>query len=104
MFVEKIVLVVLADGCLDVNTEIENLKNAVVKVCFVPLSLRNSQRLERLIILHQSLKAGQPVFFGCDVGQFSEGSSGIMDTELFEYEVGNHSSPAVSRIVIIYDP
>jgi bleomycin hydrolase len=36
--------------------------------------------------LYQTLKAGQPVFFGCDVGQFSEGSSGIMDTELFEYE------------------
>jgi aminopeptidase C len=37
---------------------------------------------------YQTLKAGQAVFFGCDVGQFSEGSSGIMDTELFEYEVG----------------
>jgi hypothetical protein len=36
---------------------------------------------------YQTLKAGQAVFFGCDVGQFSEGSSGIMDTELFEYEV-----------------
>ena len=41
--------------------------------------------------MHQSLKAGQPVFFGCDVGQFSESSSGIMDTELFEYEVGIYS-------------
>ena len=36
---------------------------------------------------YQTLKAGQAVFFGCDVGQFSESSSGIMDTELFEYEV-----------------
>jgi hypothetical protein len=26
-----------ADEYLDVNTEIENLKNAVVKVCFMPL-------------------------------------------------------------------
>jgi Peptidase C1-like family len=40
-----------------------------------------------LIFSYQTLKAGQPVFFGCDVGQFSQGSSGIMDTELFEYEV-----------------
>ncbi|KAG5637985.1 hypothetical protein H0H81_002346 [Sphagnurus paluster] len=49
---------------LYVNTEIENLKSAVVKL----------------------IKAGQPVFFGCDVGKFSENGSGIMDTGLFEYE------------------
>lgn len=60
---------------LYVNTEIENLKNAVVK----------------------SLKAGQPVFFGCDVGQFSEGSSGIMDTELFEYENAFDISLSLSK-------
>ncbi|EIW63272.1 peptidase C1B bleomycin hydrolase [Trametes versicolor FP-101664 SS1] len=49
---------------LYVNTEIENLKQAVVK----------------------QLKAGQPVFFGCDVGQFSDRNAGVMDTALFEYE------------------
>ncbi|KAI0949686.1 hypothetical protein AcW1_009219 [Taiwanofungus camphoratus] len=49
---------------LYVNTEIEILKNAVVKM----------------------VKAGQPVFFGCDVGQFSDRDLGIMDTALFEYE------------------
>ncbi|KAH9858672.1 peptidase C1B bleomycin hydrolase [Lenzites betulinus] len=49
---------------LYVNTEIENLKQAVVK----------------------QIKAGQPVFFGCDVGQFSDRVAGIMDTGLFEYE------------------
>ncbi|KAI0630402.1 peptidase C1B bleomycin hydrolase [Trametes polyzona] len=49
---------------LYVNTEIENLKQAVVK----------------------QLKAGQPVFFGCDVGQFSDRQAGVMDTGLFEYE------------------
>lgn len=59
-----------SQGCLlpviaDVNTEIEILKNAVVKM----------------------VKAGQPVFFGCDVGQFSDRDLGIMDTALFEYEV-----------------
>ncbi|CCM01155.1 uncharacterized protein FIBRA_03203 [Fibroporia radiculosa] len=49
---------------LYVNTEIDNLKDAVVKM----------------------IKAGQPVFFGCDVGQFSDREAGVMDTKLFEYE------------------
>jgi bleomycin hydrolase len=35
----------------------------------------------------QMIKAGQPVFFGCDVGKFSDRNVGIMDTALFEYEV-----------------
>jgi bleomycin hydrolase len=60
---------------LYVNTEIENLKSAIVK----------------------TLKAGQAVFFGCDVGQFSEGSSGIMDTELFEYENAFDISLSLSK-------
>ncbi len=47
------------------NTEIDDLKNAVVKM----------------------IKAGQPVFFGCDVGQFSDRTAGIMDTALHQYEV-----------------
>lgn len=33
------------------------------------------------------IKAGYPVFFGCDVGKFSDKTAGIMDTALFEYEV-----------------
>ncbi|KAL5484822.1 LAP3_2 [Sanghuangporus weigelae] len=45
---------------LYVNTEISDLKATVVKM----------------------LKAGQPVFFGCDVNQFSDSSLGIMDTAL----------------------
>ncbi|XP_006460649.1 hypothetical protein AGABI2DRAFT_192278 [Agaricus bisporus var. bisporus H97] len=49
---------------LYVNTEIENMKNAVIKM----------------------IKAGHPVFFGCDVGKFSDTAAGIMDTALFEYE------------------
>lgn len=49
---------------LYVNTEIKNLKSAVVKM----------------------IKAGHPVFFGCDVGKFSESQSGIMDTDLYDYE------------------
>ncbi|TEB37328.1 bleomycin hydrolase [Coprinellus micaceus] len=49
---------------LYVNTEIENMKSTVIKL----------------------IKAGIPVFFGCDVGKFSDSGSGIMDTALFEYE------------------
>lgn len=30
------------------------------------------------------VKAGQPVFFGCDVGQLSN-RDGIMDSELYDY-------------------
>lgn len=36
------------------------------------------------------IKAGLPVFFGCDVGKFSDQETGIMDTALFEYEVNPH--------------
>ncbi|KAG5221347.1 bleomycin hydrolase [Salix suchowensis] len=49
---------------LDVNTEIKTMKDTVVKL----------------------IKAGLPVFFGCDVGKFSDSGMGIMDTDLFEYE------------------
>lgn len=31
------------------------------------------------------LRAGIPVFFGCDVGKDSDSDSGIMDTQLFDY-------------------
>lgn len=34
------------------------------------------------------LKAGHPVFFGCDVGKSSESAHGIMDVDLFDYRLG----------------
>jgi bleomycin hydrolase len=34
------------------------------------------------------LKAGLPIFFGSDVGKFSNSQSGIMDTNLIDYELG----------------
>ncbi|RDA83752.1 hypothetical protein CP532_4994 [Ophiocordyceps camponoti-leonardi (nom. inval.)] len=40
----------------------------------------------------QMLRAGLPVFFGCDVGKFGDRSSGILDTELFDYALGGLSS------------
>ena len=49
----------------DVNTEIDNLKATVVKL----------------------IKAGIPVFFGCDVGKHSDSTLGVMDLKLFDYEV-----------------
>ena len=33
------------------------------------------------------IKAGLPVFFGSDVGKFSDSASGIMDLELFRYDL-----------------
>ncbi|OCK74597.1 bleomycin hydrolase [Lepidopterella palustris CBS 459.81] len=34
------------------------------------------------------LQRGFPVFFGSDVGKYSDSSKGIMDTELYDYELG----------------
>src|SRR6056297_3465434 len=34
----------------------------------------------------EQLKDGEPVWFGCDVGQWSDRDLGIMDTELFNYQ------------------
>jgi bleomycin hydrolase len=34
------------------------------------------------------LKKGYPVFFGSDVGKYSDSARGIMDTELVDYELG----------------
>ncbi|KAI1104551.1 peptidase C1B, bleomycin hydrolase [Jackrogersella minutella] len=34
------------------------------------------------------LRAGLPVFFGSDVGKYSERTQGVMDLDLFDYEIG----------------
>lgn len=34
------------------------------------------------------IKRGIPVFFGSDVGKYSDSRSGIMDTKLYDYELG----------------
>jgi bleomycin hydrolase len=60
---------------LYVNTEIENMKNTVIKM----------------------IKAGHPVFFGCDVGKYSDRDAGIMDTALFEYESAFDISLGLSK-------
>lgn len=33
------------------------------------------------------LKSGRPVWFGCDVGQFSNNRVGAMDTKIYDYEL-----------------
>jgi len=33
------------------------------------------------------IKAGIPVFFGCDVGKHSDSTLGVMDLKLFDYDV-----------------
>lgn len=38
------------------------------------------------------LKAGLPIFFGSDVGKFSDSQSGIMDLDLFSYDLGFNTS------------
>ncbi|POR33280.1 Bleomycin hydrolase [Tolypocladium paradoxum] len=57
-------------GVSYVNVDIDTLKSACIKM----------------------LKAGLPIFFGCDVGKFSDNASGIMDTALYLYDLGLGSS------------
>lgn len=45
----------------------------------------------------KQLKAGIPVFFGCDVGKFSDSRAGIMDTRLFDYELGFNVTLGMSK-------
>jgi bleomycin hydrolase len=58
------------------------MKAVVVKVRCV--SVKRNEAYRAAV---QMIKAGQPVFFGCDVAKFSDKDFGIMDTALFEYEV-----------------
>ncbi len=41
-----------------------------------------------------SIKAGEPVWFGCDVGKLSERDMGIMDNDIFSYELTMDYYPA----------
>ena len=57
------------------NTEIDILKATVVKL----------------------IKAGIPVFFGCDVGKFSDSALGIMDTDLYDINLGFNVTLGMSK-------
>jgi bleomycin hydrolase len=43
------------------------------------------------------LERGFPVFFGSDVGKYSDSSKGIMDPELYEYELGFNIKLGMSK-------
>ncbi|OJJ45568.1 hypothetical protein ASPZODRAFT_143460 [Penicilliopsis zonata CBS 506.65] len=43
------------------------------------------------------LKAGYPVFFGCDVGKFSDSATGIMDLDLFDLTLGFNISLGMDK-------
>ncbi|KAF2036787.1 peptidase C1B, bleomycin hydrolase [Setomelanomma holmii] len=43
------------------------------------------------------LKRGIPVFFGSDVGKYSDSTKGIMDTDLFDYELGFNIKLGMSK-------
>ena len=38
-----------------------------------------------------------PIFFGCDVGASSDSNAGIMDTKLFDYNLGFNASLDLSK-------
>lgn len=58
-----------------VNVDIWTLKNAMIAM----------------------LKAGHPVFFGCDVGKFSDSTSGVMDTEIIDLALGFNVTLGMSK-------
>lgn len=43
------------------------------------------------------LRAGFPVFFGCDVGKFSDSTRGIMDLDLFDISLGFNFSLGLNK-------
>ncbi|KAG8771249.1 hypothetical protein FRC15_003543 [Serendipita sp. 397] len=43
-----------------------------------------SERMKQAVV--QCIKANHPVFFGCDVGKFSNSPLGIMDVDIYDYE------------------
>ncbi|CAO3638384.1 unnamed protein product [Cunninghamella echinulata] len=63
--VDRLGNVVGGDPVLYVNTEVDNLKELVVK----------------------TLKSGKPVWFGCDVGQFNNRKIAAMDLNVYDYDL-----------------
>ena len=43
------------------------------------------------------IKANKPVFFGSDVGQFSDSALGVMDTALYDYTLGFNLSLEMTK-------
>ncbi|KAI0838273.1 peptidase C1B, bleomycin hydrolase [Hypoxylon sp. FL0890] len=66
MTVDRLGNVVGGRGITYINVDMDTLKQACVSM----------------------LRAGLPVFFGSDVGKYSERTQGVMDMELFDFELG----------------
>lgn len=45
----------------------------------------------------KQIEAGESVWFGCDVGQFSERSQGVMDTAIYDYDLLFDLEPGLSK-------
>ncbi|KAK6544801.1 hypothetical protein TWF694_001483 [Orbilia ellipsospora] len=43
------------------------------------------------------IKKDHPVFFGCDVGKYSDSQLGIMDPKLFDYKLAFDTSPGLNK-------
>lgn len=43
------------------------------------------------------IKKDHPVFFGCDVGKFSDGALGIMDPKLFDYSLAFNTELGLTK-------
>ncbi|KAL4793692.1 peptidase C1B, bleomycin hydrolase [Aspergillus venezuelensis] len=75
MTVDKLGNVVEGSPLTYVNVEMKVLKDAVIAM----------------------LKAGHPVFFGCDVGKFSDRVSGVMDPEILDLTLGFNVSLGMDK-------
>lgn len=56
------------------------------------ISYVNVQMKTLKAVCIKMLKAGVPIFFGSDVGKFSDSVSGIMDLDLYDYGIGFNTS------------
>jgi bleomycin hydrolase len=66
MTVDRLGNIVGGRGITYINVPMETLKSACISM----------------------LKAGYPIFFGSDVGKFSDNASGIMDLDIIDYKLG----------------
>ncbi|KAI7873183.1 peptidase C1B, bleomycin hydrolase [Mucor mucedo] len=52
-----------------------------------PIKYVNTTASQMKKLAMDVLKSGNPVWFGCDVGQFSNRNTGVMDTKVFDYKL-----------------
>ncbi len=57
------------------NTDLDTIKQAAIK----------------------QIQSGESVWFGCDVGKFLDGESGVMDTDLFEFDLVYGCKPEMDK-------